>query len=137
MKKQINITGKINSFGTQSIDSAEVFFNSHIESCSCSGSYSYSAMLEMEQIKENDLVDTCATIECSDCGSMLDVNDYNIVLDIPNNLKELYAKEKIWCKSKDYIEMSQGTNSMDWDYQMGGKSFEELAEAELKSQGVI
>ena len=52
MKKQINITGKINSFGTQSIDSAEVFFNSHIESCSCSGSYSYSAMLEMEQIKE-------------------------------------------------------------------------------------
>ena len=28
MKKQINVTGKINSFGTHSIESAEVFFNS-------------------------------------------------------------------------------------------------------------
>ena len=137
MTKQINITGKINSFGTPSIDGAQVFFNGHIEVCSCSGSYSYSAMLEMEQIKENDLVDTCATIECNNCYSVLDVDDYNIVLDIPKNLKDLYAKEKIWCKSKDYIEMSQGTTTMDWDSKMGGKSFNDLAEQELKSQGII
>jgi len=137
MKKQINITGKINSFGTHSIEGAEVFFDSHVKDCSCGGSYSYSAMLEMEQIKENDLIDTCASIECGNCYSMLDVNDYNIVLEVPNNLKGLYAKEKIWARSKDYVEMSQGTTSMDWDYQMGGKSFEELAEAELKSQGVL
>jgi len=135
--KQINITGKINTFGTHSIEGAEVFFNSHVKDCSCGGSYSYSAMLEMEQIKENDLIDTCATIECGNCLSMLDVNDYNIVLDIPNNLKDLYAKEKIWCKSKDYVEMSQGVTSMDWEAQMGNKSFEQLAEQELQAQGVI
>ena len=97
----------------------------------------YWQKVEMEQIKENDLIDTCASIECGNCYSMLDVNDYNIVLEVPNNLKALYAKEKIWARSKDFVEMSQGTTSMDWDYQMGGKSFEELAEAELKSQGVI
>ena len=137
MNNKITVTGKINSFGTQSIDGAEIFFNKHIKSCSCGGSYRYSAMLEMEQIKENDLVDTCAAIECNNCYSTLDVSDYNILLDIPNNLKDLYAKEKIWCKSKDYIEMSQGFNSMEWDRLSSNKSFTELAEADLKNQGVI
>ena len=33
--------------------------------------------------------------------------------------------------------MSQGVTSMDWEAQMGNKSFEQLAEQELKIQGVI
>ena len=137
MKNKIKVTGTINSWGHNSIDSAEVFFNKHIEDCSCGGSYSYSAMLQMEQIKAGNLVDDCATIECDNCYSMLDVDDYDIALEIPNNLTEQFAKEKIWCKSKDYVEMSQGVSTMDWDVQMGGKSFEELAEQELKAQGVL
>lgn len=137
MKNKIKVTGTINSWGHNSIDSAEVFFNKHIEDCSCGGSYSYSAMLQMEQIKTGNLVDDCATIECDNCYSMLDVDDYDIALEIPNNLTEQFAKEKIWCKSKDYVEMSQGVSTMDWDVQMGGKSFEELAEQELKAQGVL
>ena len=137
MKNKIKVTGTINSWGHNSIDSAEVFFNKHIEDCSCGGSYSYSAMLQMEQIKVGNLVDDCATIECDNCYSMLDVDDYDIALEIPNNLTEQFAKEKIWCKSKDYVEMSQGVSTMDWDVQMGGKSFEELAEQELKAQGVL
>ena len=137
MKNKIKVTGTINSWGHNSIDSAEVFFNKHIEDCSCGGSYSYSAMLQMEQIKVGNLVDDCATIECDNCYSMLDVDDYDIALEIPNNLTEQFAKEKIWCKSKDYVEMSQGVSTMDWDVQMGGKSFEELAEQELKVQGVL
>ena len=63
MTNKIKVTGTINSWGHNSIDSAEVFFNKHIEDCSCGGSYSFSAMLQMEQIKEGDLVDDCATIE--------------------------------------------------------------------------
>jgi len=137
MSNEIKVTGNINSWGKNSIDGAEVFFNKHIKDCSCGGSYSYSAMLEMEQIKEGDFVDTCATIECGNCYSMLDVCDFNITLQIPNNLTEQFAKEKIWCKSKDYVEMSQGVTSMDWEAQMGNKSFEQLAEQELKFQGVI
>jgi len=137
MKNKIKVTGIINAWGKNHIDAAEVFFDKHIKDCSCGGSYSYSAMLEMEQIKEGDFVDTCATIECGNCYSMLNVDDYDITLEIPKNLSEQFAKEKIWCKSKDYVEMSQGSNSMDWDHKMGGKSFEELAEAELKSQGVL
>ena len=137
MKNKIKVTGTINSWGHNSIDSAEVFFNKHIEDCSCGGSYSYSAMLQIEQIKVGNLVDDCATIECDNCYSMLDVDDYDIALEIPNNLTEQFAKEKIWCKSKDYVEMSQGVSTMDWDVQMGGKSFEELAEQELKAQGVL
>jgi hypothetical protein len=137
MKNKIKVTGTINSWGHNSIDSAEVFFNKHIEDCSCGGSYCFSAMLQMEQIKEGNLVDNCTTIECGNCYSMLDVDDYDITLQIPNNLAEKFAKEKIWCKSKDYVEMSQGMNTMDWEAQMGNKSFKELAEQELKAQGVI
>jgi hypothetical protein len=137
MKNKIKVTGNINSWGHNSIDSAEVFFDKHIKDCSCGGSYSYSAMLEMEQIKEGDFVDTCETIECNNCYSMLNVDDYDITLEIPNNLAEQFSKEKIWCKSKDYVEMSQGMNTMDWEAQMGNKSFKELAEQELKAQGVI
>jgi hypothetical protein len=137
MKNKIKVTGTINSWGHNSIDSAEVFFNKHIEDCSCGGSYSYSAMLQMEQIKAGDFVDDCATIECDNCYSMLDVDDYDIALEIPNNLKEQFAKEKIWCKSKDYVEMSQGMSTMDWNMKMGAKSYEELAEQELKAQGVL
>jgi len=137
MKNKIKVTGTINSWGHNSIDSAEVFFNKHIEDCSCGGSYSFSAMLQMEQIKEGDFIDDCATIECGNCYSMLDVDDYDITLEIPNNLKEQFTKEKIWCKSKDYIEMAQGVSSIDWDVQTGGKSYEELAEQELKAQGVL
>jgi len=137
MKNKIKVTGTINSWGHNSIDSAEVFFNKHIEDCSCGGSYSFSAMLQMEQIKEGNLVDDYATIECHNCYSILDVDDYDITLEIPNNLAEKFAKEKIWCKSKDYVEMSQGITTKDWEAQMGGKSFEELAEQELKAQGVI
>lgn len=137
MTNKIKVTGNINSWGHNSIDSAEVFFNKHIKDCSCGGSYSYSAMLEMEQIKEGDFVDTCATIECNNCYSMLDVDDFNITLEIPNNLNEQFAKGKIWARSKDYVEMSQGMNTMDWEAQMGNKSFKELAEQELKAQGVI
>ena len=33
--------------------------------------------------------------------------------------------------------MSQGMSTMDCNMQMGGKSFEELAEQELKAQGVL
>ena len=101
------------------------------------GSYTFSAMLEMAQIKQGDLVDNCATIECGDCYSMLDVSDYDITLELPNNLTKQFADEKIWCKSKDYVEMSQGMTTMDWEARMGNKSFEELAEQELKAQGVI
>ncbi len=137
MKNKIKVTGTINSWGHNSIDSAEVFFNKHIEDCSCGGSYSYSAMLQMEQIKAGDLVDDCATIECDNCYSMLDVDNYDITLEIPNNLVGQFAKEKIWCKSKDYVEMSQGMSTMDWNMQMGAKSYEELAEQELKAQGVL
>ena len=137
MKNKIKVTGTINSWGHNSIDSAEVFFNKHIEDCSCGGSYSYSAMLQMEQIKEGNLIDDCATIECGNCYSMLDVDDYDITLEIPDNLKEQFTKEKIWCKSKDYIEMAQGVSNIDWDVQTGGKSYEELAEQELKAQGVL
>ena len=32
--------------------------------------------------------------------------------------------------------MSQGITTKDWEAQMGNKSFEELAEQELKAQGV-
>lgn len=137
MTNKIKVTGTINSWGHNSIDSAEVFFNKHIEDCSCGGSYSFSAMLQMEQIKEGNLVDDCATIECGNCYSMLDVDDYDITLQIPNNIAENFAQEKIWCKSKDYVEMSQGITTKDWEAQMGNKSFEELAEQELKAQGVI
>lgn len=137
MKNKIKVTGTINSWGHNSIDSAEVFFNKHIQDCSCGGSYSYSAMLQMEQIKAGNFVDDCATIECDNCYSMLDVDDYDIALEIPNNLKEQFAKEKIWCKSKDYVEMFQGVSTMDWDAQMGSKSFKELAEQELKAQGAL
>ena len=137
MKNTITVTGTINAWGKNTLDSAEVFFNKHVKDCSCGGSYSYSAMLEMEQVKQGDFVDTCATIECGNCYSMLDVCDFNITLQIPNNLTEQFAKEKIWCKSKDYVEMSQGVTSMDWEAQMGNKSFEQLAEQELKAQGVI
>ena len=70
MTNKIKVTGTINSWGHNSIDSAEVFFNKHIEDCSCGGSYSFSAMLQMEQIKEGNLVDDCATIECGNCYSV-------------------------------------------------------------------
>jgi hypothetical protein len=137
MNNKITVTGTINAWGKNTLDSAEVFFNQHVEDCSCGGSYSYSAMLEVEQIKQGNLVDDCATIECGNCYSMLDVDDYDVTLVIPNNLNEQFAKEKIWCKSKDYVEMSQGITTKDWEAQMGNKSFEELAEQELKAQGVI
>ena len=137
MKNKIKVTGTINAFGKSNIDAAEVFFNKHVEDCSCGGSYTFSAMLEMDQIKQGDLVDSCATIECGNCYSMLDVDDYDITLELPNNLADKFAKEKIWCKSKDYVEMSQGITTKDWEAQMGNKSFEQLAEQELKAQGVI
>jgi hypothetical protein len=137
MKNKIKVKGDLNWLGAISLESCAVFFDKHIKNCSCGGSYSYSAMLQVEQIKEGDFVDTCATIECNNCYSMLDVDDFNITLEIPNNLNEQFAKGKIWARSKDYVEMSQGITTKDWEAQMGNKSFKELAEQELKAQGVI
>ena len=137
MSKEIIVKGDLNWLGAMSLDGAEVFFNKHIKNCSCGGSYGYSAMLQVEQIKQGDFIDTCATIECNNCYSMLDVEDFNITLEIPDNLKEQFAKGKIWARSKDYVEMSQGVNSFDWDIKNKGKSFKELAEDDLKRNGII
>jgi len=137
MSKEIIVKGYLNWLGAISLEACTVFFNKHIKNCSCGGSYSYSAMLEVEQIKQGDFVDTCATIECNDCYSMLDVEDFNITLEIPDNLNEQFAKGKIWARSKDFAEMSQGVNSFDWDIKNKGKSFKELAEDDLKRNGII
>ncbi len=130
MKKIINAHGKIDSFGAISFQAATINYRESVGSCDCGGSISLTTQTDIEGCQNWE------ELECSNCyNPSADLADFAINYIPPADAFSSYKAEKIWCKSKDYVEMSQGMTSQDWDQSVKGQSFEELAARELGFTG--
>ena len=130
MKKIINAHGKIDSFGAISFQAATINYRESVGSCDCGGSISLTTQTDIEGCQNWE------ELECSNCyNPSANLADFAINYIPPVDAFSSYKAEKIWCKSKDYVEMSQGMTSMDWDQSVKGQSFEELAARELGFTG--
>ena len=130
MKKIINAHGKIDSFGAISFQAATINYRESVGSCDCGGSIFLTTQTDIEGCQNWE------ELECSNCyNPSADLADFAINYIPPADAFSSYKAEKIWCKSKDYVEMSQGMTSQDWDQSVKGQSFEELAARELGFTG--
>ena len=137
-KTKIKAKGRIQSWGSPSFESAMVHFDEIVEECCCGGYFMVEAMLEVREILEGKIVDDQMCIQCNgECGGNLDVNDYDIELIIPDDLKAKYVDEKVWCMKQDVESMTAGINDIDFDRRFGGKSKTDIAKEILTKQGVI
>ena len=130
MKKIINAHGKINSFGAISFEAATINYRESVGPCDCGGSISLDTQTNTDGYQDWE------ELECTQCHNpSANLADFAINYIPPSDAFGDYRKEKIWLKSKDYVEMSQGMTSMDWDQSVKGQSFEELAARELGFTG--
>tara|TARA_R100000353_G_scaffold38385_2_gene30474 strand:+ start:672 stop:1091 length:420 start_codon:yes stop_codon:yes gene_type:complete len=137
-KTKIKAEGRIQSWGAPSFECSEVHFDAIVEECGCGGDFMVYAMLGVGEILEGKTIDDQMCIQCNgECGGNLDVNDYDIELIIPDDLKAKYVDEKVWCMKQDVESMTAGINDIDFDRRFGGKSKTDIAKQILKKQGVI